>query len=502
MERTLSTARRLRRPGWILAGALLGLATVSSAFAQEPTTEDQLASLASSLDTGWLMITAAMVLFMQCGFAMVEAGFVRSKNVTNILMKNILDGCFGAVAFWAVGWGIAYGVSGDASNGFTGDGQFFLKGFSDYASWFFQFAFAATAATIVSGAMAERTKFSAYLVYSVFISAFIYPIVVHWGWDGNGWMSAFNPDTSLPGSGYIDFAGSGVVHMVGGFAGLMGALVVGPRIGKFGEDGRVNPIPGHSISLGVLGMFILWFGWYGFNPGSTLGLSGGLAELAAKVAVTTSLAAAAGAATIAVTTRLMTGKYDMGLTINGLLAGLVAITAGCATVDPWASIVIGVIGALVMLGGVRLLDNLKIDDPVGAVSVHGLAGFWGVLSVGLFSSQDGLTQAAYADPSKYGLLLGGGAEQFLAQLIGALAIIGWTVVTAGVLFVAIKFTMGLRVSEHEEIRGLDLDEHGLEAYPEFSGAPLGVFGFGGPLGPEPASQSALQANPQGSAGGG
>ncbi len=277
----------------ILAGALYVAGDGFVAFAQEPTTEDQLASLASSLDTGWLMITAAMVLFMQCGFAMVEAGFVRSKNVTNILMKNILDGCFGAVAFWAVGWGIAYGVSGDASNGFTGNGQFFLKGFSDYASWFFQFAFAATAATIVSGAMAERTKFSAYLVYSVFISAFIYPIVVHWGWDGNGWMSAFNPDTSLPGSGYIDFAGSGVVHMVGGFAGLMGAIVVGPRIGKFGEDGRVNPIPGHSISLGVLGMFILWFGWYGFNPGSTLGLSGGLAELAAKVAVTTSLAAAA-----------------------------------------------------------------------------------------------------------------------------------------------------------------------------------------------------------------
>ncbi|MGD9932570.1 MAG: ammonium transporter [Dehalococcoidia bacterium] len=502
MERTLSIARRLRRPGWVLAGGLLGLATVSSAFAQEPTTEEQLADLAGALDTGWLLLTATLVLFMQAGFAMVEAGFVRSKNVTNILMKNILDGCFGAIAFWAVGWALAYGVSGEASNGFAGDGHFFLRGFGDdYAGWFFQFVFAATAATIVSGAMAERTKFSAYLVYSIFISAFIYPIVVHWGWDGNGWMSAFNEDPALPGSGYIDFAGSGIVHMVGGFAGLMGAIIVGPRLGKYNADGTVNPIPGHSVSLGVLGMFILWIGWYGFNAGSTLGLSGGLADLAAKVAVTTSLAAATGACTVAITTRFITGKYDMGLTINGLLAGLVGITAGTATVDIWASIVIGAVAALIMLGGVRLLDNLKIDDPVGAVSVHGLGGLWGVLAVGLFSTEAGLTQAAYADPSKYGLLLGGGAEQFIAQLVGAGAILAWTVVTAGALFLAIKYTIGLRVSEEEEIRGLDVDEHGLEAYPEFSGAPLGVFGFGGPRGPETAPQASMQPNPQGSSGG-
>ena len=501
MERTLSIARRLRRPGWVLAGGLLGLTAVTSAFAQEPTTEETLADLALGLDTAWLMIAATLVLFMQAGFAMVEAGFVRSKNVTNILMKNILDACFGAVAFWAVGWALAYGVSGEASNGFAGDGHFFLRGFGDdYAGWFFQFAFAATAATIVSGAMAERTKFSAYIVYSIFITAFIYPIVVHWGWDGNGWMSAFNEDPGVPGNGYIDFAGSGIVHMVGGVAGLMGAIIVGPRLGKYSE-GRVNPIPGHSITLGVLGMFILWVGWYGFNPGSTLGLSGGLAALAAKVAVTTTLAAAAGGATLAIFTKAVTGKYDMGLTINGVLAGLVAITAGCATVDPWAAIVIGIVGGLVMFGGVRTLDNMKIDDPVGAVSVHGIAGFWGVLAVGLFSTEAGLTQAGYADPTKYGLLVGGGGEQFIAQLIGALAILGWTAATAGALFLAIKYTIGLRVSEEEEIRGLDVDEHGLEAYPEFSGAPLGVFGFGGPIASSEAARSSAQTNPQGSAGG-
>jgi Amt family ammonium transporter len=501
MKLTLRIARRLRRPMLVASGGMMALAMISSAFAQEPEA-DPLADLAGDLDTAWLMIAAFLVFFMQAGFAMVEAGFVRAKNVTNILMKNILDCSFGAVAFWAVGWGIAYGVSGAESNGFMGDGHFFLRGFDSYADWIFQFAFAATAATIVSGAMAERTKFSAYLVYTVFISAFIYPVVVHWGWDSNGWMSAFNEDV-LFANGYIDFAGSGIVHMVGGFAGLMGAMIVGARLGKYDGSGRVNPIPGHNIGIAVLGMFILWFGWYGFNPGSTLGLSGGLAALAAKVAVTTTLAAGTGVSTAALYSRLTTGKYDMGLTINGALAGLVAITAPCATVEPWAAVVIGAIGAMVMMGGVRLLDNLKIDDPVGAVSVHGLAGAWGVIAVGLFSTKNGLATAGYVDPESYGLLVGGGVEQLGMQLIGLGAIVGWTVVTAGALFLAIKYTIGLRVSEEEEIRGLDVDEHGLEAYPEFSGSPLGVFGVGSEIvAPHAVSRAALEGgmNPAGSAG--
>ena len=471
----------MRRPVAVLGGALLALALLSTTSAQEV---DPLEDVIGALDTAWLLIAAFLVFFMQAGFAMVEAGFVRAKNTTNILMKNILDASVGAVAFWAVGWGIAYGVSGDSAPGLFGDGDFFLKGFDDYASWIFQFAFAATAATIVSGAMAERTKFTAYLVYTVFITALIYPVVVHWAWDGNGWLTAFRPDTFLA-NGYIDFAGSGVVHTVGGIAGLMGAIIVGPRIGKFGKNGTINAIPGHNMSIAVLGMFILWFGWYGFNPGSTLGLSGGLAEIAARVAVTTTLSAGAGAATAAIVSRLLTGNYDMGFVVNGALGGLVAITAPTATVEPWAAIIIGSIGALVVMAGVRMLEQLRIDDPVGAVSVHGFAGIWGVISVGLFSSKD-LLLNAYGSEENYGLFLGGGVEQLAAQLVGIGAIVAWTAVTAGAVFLAIRFTIGLRVSEAEEMDGLDIGEHGMSAYPDFSAAPgTGIFGGIGQAAPVP-----------------
>ena len=464
---------RLRIPLTIVAATLLGLAFLQTTDAQE--SDPALDDIIGAVDTAWLLIAAFLVFFMQAGFAMVEAGFVRAKNTTNILMKNILDASMGAIAFWAVGWGIAYGVTGESAPGLFGDGDFFLKGFDDYASWIFQFAFAATAATIVSGALAERTKFTAYLVYSVFITAIIYPVVVHWAWDGNGWMTAFREDTFMA-NGYIDFAGSGVVHTVGGIAGLMGAIVVGPRLGKFGKDGSINAIPGHNISIAVLGMFILWFGWYGFNPGSTLGLSGGFAEIAARVAVMTTLAAGAGAATMAIASKLLSGKYDMGFVVNGALGGLVAITAPCATVEPWAAIVIGAIGALVVMAGVRGLETLRIDDPVGAVSVHGFAGIWGVLSVGLFSDQD-LLLNAYGYEENYGLLLGGGAEQLAAQAVGIASIIAWTAVTAGVLFLAIRFTIGMRVPEEEELQGLDIGEHGGEAYPDFSpSAGGGIFG--------------------------
>ncbi len=468
----------LRRPTAMLAGGLLALGIISVVAAHDGD-GSEIADIIGAVDTAWLLIAGFLVFFMQAGFAMLTAGFVRSQETANILMKNMIDACVGGVSFWLVGWAFAYGVS-DASNEFIGLGNFALNGLAEagygHADWFFQFAFAAAAATIVAGALAGRTKYSAYLIYTVIITGFIYPVVVHWGWDGTTWMGAFSDDVWL-GNGYVDFAGSGIVHTVGGIAGLMGAIAVGARLGKYGPNGEVRAIPGHNISIATIGMFILWFGWYGFNPGSTLGLSGGGASLAASVAVTTTLAAGAGGITAMLWSRFRTGRYDAGLTINGILAGLVAITAGTATVDPWASVVIGGIGALVMYYGVQMLDGVfRIDDPVGAVSVHAFAGIWGVIAVGLFSSEAGMTAAGYANPQHYGLFLGGGGEQLLMQLIGIAAIVGWTGVTAGILFFAIKFTVGLRVSEEEEMRGLDLIEHGVDAYPDFGPSGSGIFG--------------------------
>ncbi len=459
----------LWRPMSITAGVLLALALFSAANAQE---EDPVADLISALDTSWLLICGFLVFLMQAGFAMLTAGFVRAKNTANIIMKNMIDACVGGLSFFAVGWAFAYGAS-DSSNGFIGMGNFFLTDFDDYAGWFFQFAFAAAAATIVAGSLAERLKFSSYLIYTVVITAFIYPVVVHWGWDSNGWMTAFRDDPFMA-NGYVDFAGSGIVHMVGGLAGLVGAIFLGPRLGKF-TGGRANAIPGHNITIAALGMFILWFGWYGFNPGSTLALTNGGAALAAKVAVNTTLSAAAGGFTAVMVSKMITGRYDPGLTINGVLGGLVGITAGCATVEPIAAIIIGSIGALVMYGAVVALEKFKIDDPVGAFPVHGAAGLWGVLAVGLFSTQSGLEGAGYGDPSSYGLLLGGGIDQLVAQIIGVSAIIAWVVVTASILFGAIKFTIGMRVPEDEELRGLDLLEHGLDAYPDFGPTGPGIF---------------------------
>lgn len=467
---------RLQRPLGALGGFLLAMAMFSSALAQEPTTDETVADLVAALDSAWLLIAGFLVFFMQAGFAMLTAGFVRAKNTANILMKNMIDACVGGLAFWAVGWSFAYGSS-DSSNGFIGMGDFFLHGFDDYVSWFFQFAFAAAAATIVAGSLAERLKFSAYLIYTVVITAVIYPVVVHWAWDANGWMTAFKEDPAdlVMANGYVDFAGSGVVHLVGGTAGLIGAILLGARRGKFGPGGVVNAIPGHNIGIASLGMFILWFGWYGFNPGSTLALTGGGAALAAKVAVTTTLAASAGGVAAVLASKFATGRYDPGLTINGVLAGLVGITAGCATVDPWAAVVIGVCGTLVMYLGVVLLDKFRIDDPVGAFPVHGCAGAWGVIATGLFSTEAGMEAAGYADPSKYGLLVGGGAEQLMMQLIGLGSIIAWVAVTAGILFASIKFTIGLRVDADEEERGLDLLEHGLDSYPDFGPTGPGIF---------------------------
>ena len=458
-------------------GAAL-VAGTSFAAAQE--VEDAIADLTAALDTAWLLLAGILVLFMQAGFGLVESGFIRSKNVTNILMKNALDLSFGAIAYWAVGFGLAYGTTEFIDIRFFGGGSFFFGGEdADYATFFFQFAFAATAATIVSGAVAERTRFAAYLIYTVVITAVIYPVVTHWVW-GDGFLSAYASDIQFGDNGMIDFAGSTVVHSVGGWAALVGAIMVGARRGKFGPGGIVNALPGHSMPLGFLGVMILWIGWYGFNAGSTLGLSGGFADLAARVAVTTTLAAGAGAATAMIISRLRTGHSDLSLTLNGVLGGLVGITAGCATVEPWGAVIIGIVAGAIIVGGVELLYKFQIDDPVGAVPVHLFNGIWGTLAVGLFSTQANLAPN-YAESANYGLLVGGGIELFLYQVIGVVSVGVWTVVTSVILFGIIKYTIGLRVEASEEESGLDVAEHAMEAYPEFTGGrdPFGPH-FGGP----------------------
>ncbi len=449
----------VRKPGLgIILGLTTGLlATLGIAHGQE--VSEEVADLILAVDTIWFVLAGILVFFMQAGFGLLEAGFVRVKNTTNILMKNVLDASLGAVVWWAVGFGFAFGAS---QGGFIGGHSFFpglgglteTDGVSEAAVFFFQWAFAATAATIVSGALAERTKFSAYLFYTVFITGVIYPVVINWGW-GGGWLGS---------EGFMDYAGSTLVHGVGAWAGLMGAILVGPRLGKYMSDGRVNAIPGHNMTLAALGMFILWFGWYGFNPGSTLGLTGGLATEAAWIAINTTLSAGAGAIVAVGVAKLRYGKADLGLTLNGALAGLVSITAGCGFVEPWAAIIIGAIGGGLVVYSVAFFDKIKVDDPVGAISVHGVCGAWGTIAVGLFATA-GAAEAWGA--SSHGLFMGGGFSALGWQIVGVLAVFAWTVVTAGILFFVIKNTIGLRVSENEELAGLDVQEHGIGAYPEF-----------------------------------
>ncbi len=431
MKRTLKTV--------LVAGGLLAGPLAVPAFAQ---TEPTVAEVAKAVDQVWVVVAAILVMFMQPGFALVEAGFTRAKNAGNIVMKNFMDFSVGALAYWAFGFALAYG--GSTIGGFIGYGEFFFNNPDRSLEWFFQVVFAATAATIVSGAMAERTKFSAYLLYTPFISGIIYPIITHWVWSGQGWLGEL---------GYVDFAGSGVVHLTGGVAALAGVLAIGPRLGKYDANGKPVPIPGHSLTLGALGVFILWFGWYGFNAGSTLAAVG---QDFATVAVTTTLSAAAGslAAMIAAWTYPVYGKPDVGLTLNGALAGLVGITAGTAAVSSLGAVVIGLVSGVIVVVSIVALERNGIDDPVGAISVHGSAGVWGVLAVGLFSV-DG------------GLFYGGGAQLLQAQLIGAGAIITWTFVLSSIVFRVIKATWGLRVSAEEELAGLDRIEHGSAAYPEF-----------------------------------
>ncbi|MBX0327170.1 ammonium transporter [Oscillochloris sp. ZM17-4] len=455
-----------RKTGLVFAGALgLWFASRGTAFAQDggPSNEE----IGIALDTMWLLISAFLVFFMQAGFALVEAGMTRSKNTVNILMKNLMDFAIASIVFWMVGWGFAYGTS---AGGFIGIDQFFLgydaaaTGTPVLASWLFQVVFAGTAATIVSGAMAERTKFTSYLIYSAVISIFIYPVVVHWVWSGAGWLNHYSGSTE-GNWGFTDFAGSTVVHSVGGWAALMGALILGPRLGKYAPDGTVKTIPGHNMALAALGVFILWLGWFGFNPGSQLALSSqGDANAVALVAVNTNLAAAAGALGAMFFVWVRGGKPDLGMTLNGTLAGLVAITAGCAYVDPLAAVVIGLIAGPLVVVACDVMDKAKIDDPVGAVPVHLVNGVWGTLAVGLFASQAGNTGTT-------GLFYGGGMSLLIAQFVGVVAIGLWTAVLAGAMFYALKATVGLRVSKAEEEEGLDVGEHGSVAYPDFLSMP-------------------------------
>lgn len=423
---------------------ILMMSGLALAADQGPTPE----SNAIAIDTIWTLLAAFLVFFMQAGFAMVEAGFTRAKNAANIIMKNLMDFSAGSLIYWLLGFGIMFGIDKAGIIGTTGfalTDNFEHLGLSIpvWAFLIFQTVFAATAATIVSGAMAERTKFASYLIYSIFITAIIYPIVGHWIW-GGGWLSEL---------GMIDFAGSTVVHSVGAWAALIGAYLIGPRIGKYAKDGKPNAIPGHNITLGALGVFILWFGWFGFNPGSTVA---GTDLSIGMIAVTTNLAAAAGAVATMFFTWIEYGKPDVSLTLNGALAGLVAITAGCASVSAVGAAIIGLGAGILVVLSVEFIDKvLKVDDPVGAVSVHGTCGAYGTAMVGLFAV-DG------------GLFYGGGLSLLVTQIIGIVAVFAWTAVTAFLLFATIKATIGLRVSEKEEELGLDMGEHGTDAYADFT----------------------------------
>ncbi|MAZ27078.1 MAG: ammonium transporter [Cytophagaceae bacterium] len=395
------------------------------------------------LDLMWIVIAGILVFFMQAGFTLVESGFTRSKNTVNIIMKNLMDLCIGSLGFWIIGYTIMYG---DSIGSFIGTPDLFYNDPADMHNLFFQTVFAATAATIVSGAIAERTKFSTYIIFSLVMTVVIYPISGHWVWQGDGWL------TNL---GFIDFAGSTVVHSVGGWAGLVAAALVGPRIGKY-TDGKVNAIPGHNMMYGALGVFILWLGWFGFNPGSELAISGDSANHVAGIVITTNLAAAAGALAALFLTWIRYGKPDLSMTLNGALAGLVGITAGCAAVDNFGAALIGVICGLVVVFSIEFVDKkLKVDDPVGAVSVHGVCGALGTLLVGLFAV-DG------------GLFYGGGAGQLGVQAAGVFGIGAWAMVTSFIVLFILKKTVGLRVSEKEEVEGLDDHEHGASAYPDFT----------------------------------
>lgn len=411
---------------------------------------EELRALATNVDIGWTLVGAALVFFMQAGFAMVETGLTRAKNAGNIVMKNLMDFCIGTPIYWFIGFGIMFGGTGALIGGLD---LFSMKS-TDYTTMIFQTVFCATSATIVSGAMAERTKFSSYCIYSALISLFVYPISGHWIW-GGGWLAQL---------GFHDFAGSTAVHMVGGVAAFVGAAILGPRIGKYDKNGKPNAILGHSMTLAALGVFILWFCWFGFNGCSTVALSGDGATNAARIFYTTNLAAAMATVTVLIITWVRYKKPDVSMTLNGSLAGLVAITAGCDTVTPVGAALIGVIAGFAVVFGIEFVDQkLKVDDPVGAVGVHGICGCLGTILTGLFAYYD------FGNGEKLGLFYGGGVHFLGLQILGVVVVIAWVAVTMTIIFNVLKHTIGLRAWAVEEIEGLDIHEHGLaSAYADFA----------------------------------
>ena len=446
----------------------LSLGLPSSAMAQDmdksaqdtiTTLADSLAQTAIGLDTVWMLLAAMLVFFMQPGFAIVEAGFTRCKNTANILMKNLVDFMVGSLLFWIIGFGLMFGTGGFAGTPHWGDlemmDNIISNGLPIEGFLIFQTVFCATSATIVSGAMAERTKFSMYLIYTIAISVLIYPISGHWTW-GGGWLSDASEGSfmgNLFGISFHDFAGSTVVHSVGGWVALVGAAILGPRIGKYGKNGHPKAIPGHSLTLACLGVFILWFGWFGFNPGSQLAASGEADRTAiSHVFLTTNLAACAGGITALLVTWGKYGKPSLSFTLNGILAGLVGITAGCDLVSPLGATIIGVICGAVMIFSVEFIENkLKIDDPVGASSVHGVCGSLGTILTGLLATQDGV-------------LYGGGWSFFGAQLFGVIVVGLWAALAGFIIFKTLDKVFGLRISARIEEEGLDIYEHGESAY--------------------------------------
>jgi ammonium transporter, Amt family len=448
---------RLLSPSWLACIPLVAIIIVAwnaAAMAQgdaaKPMTPED---VKAALDTIWVLIAAILVIFMNAGFAMLETGFCRQKNAVNVLSKNLIVFALATLAYWAIGFSLMFGKG---SAGLIGSGSWFLS--SDSSASFamptnlpvsvfflFQVAFAGTAATIVSGAVAERIKFVDFLIFSLLLTGICYPITGHWVW-GGGWLSTF---TIGDVTGFKDFAGSTVVHLAGGTAALVGAAILGPREGKY-RDGRVNAIPGHNMSIATLGCLILWIGWFGFNPGSQLAVD----NMVPYIAVTTNLAGAMGGVTATATSWFRDGKPDLSMIINGILAGLVAVTAGCNGVSYWGAITIGAIAGVIVVFAVSFFDSIRIDDPVGATSVHLVCGTWGTFAVGLFHKE-------------VGLFTGHGFSQLIIQVVGIVSVGAFTLIFSTIAWLALKAALGLRVDIEEELRGLDIGEHGMEAYNGF-----------------------------------
>ena len=427
-----------------------------------------------AIDSTYLLFSAYLVFSMQLGFAMLCAGSVRAKNTMNIMLTNVLDAAAGGLFYYLFGFAFAFG---SPSNGFIGKHYFGLTDIHaqnlDYSNFLYQWAFAIAAAGITSGSIAERTQFVAYLVYSSFLTGFVYPVVSHWFWSPDGWASAFNLNNLLFSTGVIDFAGSGVVHMVGGVAGLWGALIEGPRIGRFDHTGRAVALRGHSASLVVLGTFMLWFGWYGFNPGSfnrilvpyNSGSKYGQWSAVGRTAVTTTLAGSTAALTTLFGKRVLSGHWNVTDVCNGLLGGFAAITAGCAVVEPWAAIVCGFVASVVLIACNKLAERVRFDDPLEAAQLHGGCGAWGVIFTALFAKKEYVFEAYGGDASRpHGLFMGGGGRLLAAHLIQILVIVGWVSATMGPLFWLLKKLNLLRISSEDELAGMDMTRHGGFAY--------------------------------------